>query len=143
MVVSRLGRKIMLVLSMTAMAVCHIVLGICFHVQENEMGVGGIMGGQQNSLLMENTTEVQSYKEVLSYTTMAPQTELVDDHRAGVLGWLPVLTVVVFLFMGNIGYGTLIWVVTGRLLLKHIIHIYTTLPADLFGVMGHFTHFTR
>ena len=126
MVVSRLGRKIMLVLSMTAMAVCHIVLGICFHVQENEMGVGGIMGGQQNSLLMENTTEVQSYKEVLSYTsTMAPQTELVDDHRAGVLGWLPVLTVVVFLFMGNIGYGTLIWVVTGRLLLKaHNSHIY-------------------
>ena len=111
----------MLVLSMTAMAVCHIVLGICFHVQENEMGVGGIMGGQQNSLLMENTSEVQSYKEVLSYTsTLAPPTELVD-HRAGVLGWLPVLTVVVFLFMGNIGYGTLIWVVTGRLL-KHIIY---------------------
>ena len=72
------------------------------------------MGGQQNSLLMENTTEVQSYKEVLSYTsTLAPPLELVDDHRAGVLGWLPVLTVVVFLFMGNIGYGTLIWVVTG------------------------------
>ena len=85
------------------------------------MGVGGIMGGQQNSLLMENTSEVQSFKEVLSYTsTLAPPLELVDDHRAGVLGWLPVLTVVVFLFMGNIGYGTLIWVVTGRL--KHIVY---------------------
>ena len=85
------------------------------------MGVGGIMGGQQNSHLMENTSEVQSYKEVLSYTsTLAPPLERVDDHRAGVLGWLPVLTVVVFLFMGNIGYGTLIWVVTGRL--KHIVY---------------------
>ena len=31
MVVSRLGRKIMLVLSMTAMAVCHIVLGKDLH----------------------------------------------------------------------------------------------------------------
>ena len=44
---------------------------------------------------------------------MAPPAEFVDDHRIGVLGWLPVLTVVIFLFMGNIGYGTLIWVVTG------------------------------
>ena len=32
MVVSRLGRKIMLVLSMTAMAVCHIVLGKDYYI---------------------------------------------------------------------------------------------------------------
>jgi len=55
--------------------------------------------------------------EVLTYTsTLAPPAEFVDDHRVGVLGWLPVLTVVIFLFMGNIGYGTLIWVVTAELL---------------------------
>ena len=32
------------------------------------------------------------------------------------LGWLPLLAVVTFLFLGNIGYGTLIWVVTAELL---------------------------
>ena len=32
------------------------------------------------------------------------------------LGWLPVLAVVGFLFLGNVGYGTLIWVVTAELL---------------------------
>lgn len=32
------------------------------------------------------------------------------------LGWLPILAVVGFLFLGNIGYGTLIWVVTAELL---------------------------
>ena len=36
------------------------------------------------------------------------------DHRPAVLGWLPLVAVIVFLFMGNIGYGTLIWVVTGE-----------------------------
>ena len=32
------------------------------------------------------------------------------------LGWLPLLAVIGFLFLGNIGYGTLIWVVTAELL---------------------------
>ena len=46
LVVSRLGRKIMLVASMMAMGICHTVLGICFHVQQNEMPVP-----QGNSLI--------------------------------------------------------------------------------------------
>ena len=101
----------MLVISMTAMGICHIILGICFHVQENEMPKG-----QMNTLV--DSSEIPSNMstiEVLSYTsTLAPPPELVGDHRVGILGWLPVVTVVIFLFMGNIGYGTLIWVVTGN-----------------------------
>ena len=32
------------------------------------------------------------------------------------LGFLPLVAVVGFLFIGNVGYGTLIWVVTAELL---------------------------
>lgn len=32
------------------------------------------------------------------------------------VGWLPLVAVIGFLFLGNIGYGTLIWVVTAELL---------------------------
>lgn len=100
-VVSRLSRKIMLVISMLSMGICHIVLAICFHVKNNE-------------LQQPQKVTLTSGSEVLGTTTMNPL-ELADpnDHRASVLGWLPILTVVIFLFMGNIGYGTLIWVVTG------------------------------
>jgi len=35
---------------------------------------------------------------------------------ASLPGWLPLLAVIGFLFLGNIGYGTLIWVVTAELL---------------------------
>jgi len=39
-----------------------------------------------------------------------------DQTPPDYLGWLPILAVVGFLFLGNIGYGTLIWVVTAELL---------------------------
>merc|ERR1711902_53258 len=44
----------------------------------------------------------------------SPEGEL--SSPSGVLGWLPLLAVLGFLFLGNVGYGTLIWVVTAELL---------------------------
>ena len=117
LVVSRLSRKLMLVVSMLSMGLCHIVLGICFHVQQNELSRGetastGLGGAVVSASILEEATQAP---EVLLTTTLAPIVKATpDDHRPGVLGWLPVLTVVTFLFMGNIGYGTLIWVVTGK-----------------------------
>ena len=32
------------------------------------------------------------------------------------MGWLPLVAIIAFLFLGNVGYGTLIWVVTAELL---------------------------
>ena len=60
-------------------------------------------------------------------TRLAPQTMLAladvdggDEEDLvppkGVLGWLPLLALSLFLFLGNVGYGTLIWVVTAELL---------------------------
>lgn len=39
-----------------------------------------------------------------------------DTPAPSYLGWLPILAVVGFLFLGNVGYGTLVWVVTAELL---------------------------
>ena len=117
-VVSRLNRKIMLVTSMLVMGICHITLAICFHVQPEVYGTGNSLGGAASipNLAPENN----STNEVLLSTTTANPVPVVEvtnenyDHRPAVLGWLPLVAVILFLFMGNIGYGTLIWVVTGR-----------------------------
>jgi len=89
-VVSQLGRKVILVLSIFGMSVCHMSLGACFYLKE-----------QSDAALSDltNTTEV---------TLVEP--------ASSVLGWLPLVSVIGFLFLGNIGYGTLIWVVTAELL---------------------------
>ena len=42
---------------------------------------------------------------------------------ASLPGWLPLLAVIGFLFLGNIGYGTLIWVVTAELLPPKVPHL--------------------
>ena len=39
-----------------------------------------------------------------------------EEAPSNPVGFLPVLAMVGFLFMGNVGYGTLIWVVTAELL---------------------------
>ena len=84
-VVSQLGRKVILVLSIFGMSVCHMSLGACFYLKEQSD--------------MTNTT------------TASPA-----EPENSVLGWLPLVSVIGFLFLGNIGYGTLIWVVTAELL---------------------------
>ena len=78
-VVSQLGRKVVLVTSILGMAVCNILLGTCYHLQK--------------------------------VAATSP-----DIPAPGYLGWLPILAVVGFLFLGNVGYGTLVWVVTAELL---------------------------
>ena len=69
-------------------------------------------------LFTGQSTSTTTTNEVLVSSTLAPfSTTLPDgsyDHRPAVLGWLPLVAVIIFLFMGNIGYGTLIWVVTGE-----------------------------
>merc|ERR1719244_1058984 len=89
-VVSQLGRKIILVLSIFGMSVCHMSLGACFYLKEASSSVPNEFS---------NSTEVTE----------------VSTHM-GVIGWLPLVSVIGFLFLGNIGYGTLIWVVTAELL---------------------------
>lgn len=115
-IVSRLNRKIMLVTSMASMGICHIVLAICFYVKENELSRPEVSSGLQGGLTTQGSTTMSEV--LVSTSTVSPyDTELPSgnyDHRPGVLGWLPLVTVMVYLFMGNIGYGTLIWVVSGK-----------------------------
>ena len=98
------------------MGICHITLAICFHVQPEVYGTGNSLGGATS--IPNPPPENISANEVLWSTTTANPVpvEVTNenyDHRPAVLGWLPLVAVILFLFMGNIGYGTLIWVVTG------------------------------
>jgi len=92
-VVSQLGRKVILVLSIFGMSICHVTLGTCFYLKETDLAAQLEMEMGANS---SDVTAVNSY--------ISP------------LGWLPLVAIIGFLFLGNIGYGTLIWVVTAELL---------------------------
>jgi len=87
-VVSQLPRKPMLVLSILGMAASQAALGACFYVKE---GAGVVANSTGEEVRLEEVAE-----------------ELP--------GWLPLVAVSSFLFLGNVGYGTLIWVVTAELL---------------------------
>ena len=87
-VVSQLPRKSMLVLSILGMAASQAALGACFYVKE---GAGVVANSTGEEVRLEEVAE-----------------ELP--------GWLPLVAVSSFLFLGNVGYGTLIWVVTAELL---------------------------
>eukprot|EP00092_Neocalanus_flemingeri_P029051 GFUD01031537.1.p1 GENE.GFUD01031537.1~~GFUD01031537.1.p1 ORF type:complete len:528 (-),score=96.95 GFUD01031537.1:115-1698(-) len=90
-VVSQLGRKVILVLSIFGMSVCHMTLGTCFYLKE---------------------TDLLAQLEVSSNSSLVTPV----NQYTSILGWLPLVSVIGFLFLGNIGYGTLIWVVTAELL---------------------------
>ena len=94
-VVQFMGRKVILVVSIFGMSVCHSVLGACFYIVEQSSGPVPYMAG------VDNSTET---------TTVAAMAE------ANPAGWLPLVAVLGFLVFGNVGYGTLIWVVTAELL---------------------------
>ena len=52
-VVSKLNRKLMLLISMIGMAVCHIILAVCFLVDEQ---VGGIRNAHSKRIRVEVNT---------------------------------------------------------------------------------------
>lgn len=112
-VVSRLNRKIMLVVSMLGMGICHIVLAICFYVNE-EMVAEQQKGAAAPPTTATTVLPYYGSTKSINFNTTLPGGEY--DHRPAVLGWLPLVTVIVYLFLGNVGYGTLIWVVTAELL---------------------------
>lgn len=99
-VVSKLPRKLMLVVSMLGMAVCQFVLGGCLHLNNYPIQ----LNNSQNLNSSADTALINSLDSSA------------DPAASNPLGFLPVLAVVGFLFMGNVGYGTLIWVVTAELL---------------------------
>lgn len=93
-VVSRLNRKVMLVGSILGMAACHATLGASFYFIE----------ALEAERLVNCSNCTQSVLTAGEYVAENP------------VGWLPPLAIIGFLFLGNVGYGTLIWVVTAELL---------------------------
>ena len=100
-VVSRLNRKVILVCSILGMSVCQLALGSCFHFYSVPASMFANITGPvvAKTLVSENLGSVGS-----------------DPVGSNPVGWLPLVAVLGFLFLGNVGYGTLIWVVTAELL---------------------------
>ncbi|XP_059098818.1 facilitated trehalose transporter Tret1-2 homolog isoform X1 [Tigriopus californicus] len=106
LIVSKLNRKLMLSVSIFFMGVSQAVLGYCmYHKEQLDAQI-------HERLIRENITDLQAFSvnkteaEILEYSPQSPDW----------LGWLPLVAVISFLFFGNGGYGTLIWVVTAELL---------------------------
>ena len=95
-VVSRLNRKTLLVLSILGMSICHVGLGTYFHFHPRPLK--------------------DATPDGIPSSADGPEGTSLDAPEGFPLGWLPLVSVVGFLFLGNVGYGTLIWVVTAELL---------------------------
>merc|ERR1711962_1501567 len=89
-VIKVLPRKIILITSIVGMSICYLILGGCFHQLEK---------GWRISLHNANATNEQ-----------------VIPPEPGHIGWIAPLSICVLLFIGNGGYGALIWVVMAELL---------------------------
>ena len=87
----------------------HFVLGTCFYLSPSERT-------ERNISPYGNATEDAFTEAVSAALNISRSSEGVLLPPSGVLGWLPLLAVTLFLFLGNVGYGTLIWVVTAELL---------------------------
>lgn len=103
--ITRLGRKVILLVSMAGMSLCYAVLGGCFYA-------------------IEVATEE------------AKTQNLVEVDMGSFPTWLPPLSIVLLLFLGNGGYGTLIWVVTAELLPPHVRTIANSIIICFAFVMG-------
>ena len=106
LVVSQMNRKLMLILSILGMAAAHLVLGTCFYLSPIE----------RTERNLDNATDDAFTEAVSKALNISRSSEGELSSPSGVLGWLPLLAVTFFLFLGNVGYGTLIWVVTAELL---------------------------
>ena len=82
---------------------CFIALAIVSQLGRKPILVTSILGMSVSHIVLGTCYHLRG--------TLSPS-EPTPDY----LGWLPLLAVVTFLFLGNIGYGTLIWVVTAELL---------------------------
>ena len=82
---------------------CFIALAIVSQLGRKPILVTSILGMSVSHIILGTCYHLRR--------TLSPS-ETTPDY----LGWLPLLAVASFLFLGNIGYGTLIWVVTAELL---------------------------
>lgn len=83
LIVDRLGRRILLLLSSSIMAVCTILLGVYFYLANSE------------------------------------------NHDASNLGWLPIVSLCLFIIMFSLGFGPIPWLMVGELF-----------AADIKGIAG-------
>lgn len=104
--VDRLGRKILLIVSEIFMAISLVALGIFFLMKYNEeQAHNAVIGGAASGFaVMESTTEF-GWETVSEKTLAAAATEVWIPDVVKNLGWLPLASLVGFVTAFSIGFG--------------------------------------
>eukprot|EP00095_Tigriopus_kingsejongensis_P000011 snap_masked-scaffold342_size201858-processed-gene-1.5 protein:Tk00011 transcript:snap_masked-scaffold342_size201858-processed-gene-1.5-mRNA-1 annotation:"nad-dependent protein deacetylase sirtuin-2" len=92
-VVERLGRKILLIFSATVMAVAIMALGVYFYLKS---GIGPI----------EECNDLDD--------TLCDPSSGANEELAQTLGWLPLVSLIVYKFAFSVGFGPLPWMMNGE-----------------------------
>jgi len=127
--ITRLGRRVILITSMLGMSVCYFILGGCFYVIESAAASKDTVEATGAGVIMNMTTFAAN-------TTGDMKSSGVEDPLASFPGWVPVLSILLLLFLGNGGYGTLIWVVTAEMLPPNVRSVANSVIICFSFIMG-------
>lgn len=100
--VDKVGRRILLILSDSGMALGLLGLGIFFYIKE------------QNNLGEQPGHCNNSYNETVG------QVSQVAEYTPEGLAWLPLASLMLFVLSFNFGYGPVPWLYLGELLPSHV-----------------------
>lgn len=126
MVLAKLNRKIMLTMSVLGMAVCQLIIGYCMYRNEQRTVAIDLSVNSANLTALNfppnmtrcitiNSANKSETDSISTRDDIVAHFDRVHEFPA-FLGWLPVVAVIGFLFLGNAGYATLVWVVAAELL---------------------------
>lgn len=108
-IVAKLNRRFMLIFSVFCMALCQFLLGLsCYQIEQYREH-------QKNITVLEGNSNVDM-SNVANYNLEVQSFHRDGSDRPAYLDWLPLASVLGFVFLGNVGFGTLIWIVTTELL---------------------------
>ena len=121
--VAKLSRRLLLVFSVLGMAVCQVLLAFsCYQIE--------LFREEQKANFNENAT-LRDYDVELE---SARRDDL--SLRPAYLDWLPVVAVCGYVFVGNMGFGTLVWIVSTELLPPKIRGLANSIVMCIFFTCG-------
>jgi len=117
-VASRCPRRIMLLVSSLGCALTLCVMGVSFELKGREEDC-------RNSSSLSSLNATQIYQDC-SYS----------------LDWLPVLNAMIFIFVFNLGYGSMVWMTVVEILPAHVRNLTNGLTVGWVGFLSFITTFT-
>merc|ERR1712127_200476 len=116
----KLPRRVLLLSSSLGLSISLAVMGVCYQIDDWQKTCEADLAESSPSLPQANVTAACSYG----------------------LGLLPIVTSMVYIFMFNIGYGSLVWMTATEILPAHIRSSTNGLTVGWTGVMSFLTTFS-